>query len=391
MNKTDLYIEYLINEYPNNINWNYISNNQNISIKFIKKYYDKLDIFLILQNKNVYPKHIEKWFTSDEIKKNFQITKNPNLTDEFVRKYYNDEIFTNKRFYKFIKISNKEFIANHDKITNANSFIRKYKDICDLYESLGLIAWEKSDFWDNVGFNPNITPAFIEKYEDKISWDMMEWNPSMTKEFIDNNVDKFNWDIFISNTKIPIELYKDYIYKIDSKSYQYIDTLPVKYLKNYKYLFNSWDNQNIDSKFIDANVKYVNWALLSDNTSLSLDIIKKYKDKLYWCYLLQNSFENAPDINNHIVESYNKIFTNIEQEKKLINATAYFVTFKRFNMIEIYEEESKRKYYTTNVSEETWEFLTKNTNYKIFKTNDGIKIELDDDIIIQGHKIIYDD
>lgn len=380
MNKTDFYIQYLIDTEPTKIDWLAVSNNKNISIKFIEKYFDKLDLLSIIRNKNVYPEHIEKWLTSDEIVNNIVVAKNPNLTDTFVRKYYSKDLFTNKCFYKFISVTKQELFTNLYKIADVCAFIRKYKYIGDLYEFTELNAWTKDDFWGNVGFNTNITPAFIEKYADKIYWNRIVWNPSMDKEFIERYADKIYWDDFIADTNIPFKLYKYYIDRIADYTYQFIVTLPLKYLENYKYMYNSWDNRNINSKFIDKYFKFVNWELLSDNTSLSLEILEKCDHKLCYFNLLQNSFEDAPDI------SVDDPVDNTENSNDI---TAYFVPFKRFNMIEVFQEGSKCKYYTTNVSEETWESLTKDKEYKVVLIDDGIKIELDD-ITIHGHKMTYD-
>lgn len=293
-NKTDLYIEILMKEFPDKIEWNTISNNKYISIDFINKYFDKLNKYELLQNYNVYPIHIEKWFSVDEIKNLcYVITENPNLTDEFVRKYYLDEIYSNPNLYKFIKLTNSEFESNYNKIVNWHIFFRNYKYICNLFESLNNEWFSlnvRTDIWHHIGLNPNIKPSFIEKYDYIIDFTQIKWNSSMNKEFIDKYIYFINLDIFVAGTNIPFNLYEPYIDKISRSNYQTIKTLPLKYAF---FNHNEINEQVIDSDFIEKNKKNVSWITLSQNTNLTIDMIRRHRN-LYWFYLWQNSFENAP-------------------------------------------------------------------------------------------------
>lgn len=387
LNKTDLYIETLMKEFPNKVEWNMIAYNKDISIEFIEKYFDRINKYTILLNKNVQSEHIEKWFLNNEIKDWYSFSQNPNLTDLFIRKHFPNEIYKNHYLYKFIKLSKDEFEDNYTKITDWNTFFRDFKYICELYESIfymdGWGVWlSNKGFWKEIGDNPNITPIFIKNHSNNINWNKIKWNPHMTKEFIDKYVNKLNWNYFVRDTNIPYEYYADYIDRIDRETFQYIETLPLKYVfTNYVNI----GNQDINLEFIEKNNSNIDWFLLSKNTYLPIDVVRKYKKNINWSVIWKNSFENAPDIStNNEIE--NNQLSNNSVTKQI---TAYFIPFKHFNMIETVEDDAMRQLYITDISEEIWEFLTKDKKYNIIKTDNGIEIHIENNIIIRCNKIIY--
>lgn len=415
-NQTDTYIETLMKEFPKKIDWNAISKNKDVSVNFIEKYFDKLQKFDILQNNNVFPEHIEKWFAKQDIINNgSSIVQNPNLTDEFVRNYYPNSI-SNDGYYQFVNFSLSEFSNYYNQLCKDYKFIKHNKYICHFMQQPDPPGNHYiSNGWTSVVHNPNIIPSFIEKYADKIGnnyFAYIKWNPNLTKAFIDKYADILKWDYFVEDTGIPFEYYKQYLDKISYLVYQKLKTLPLKLVNSTFY--NCWANVNIDSKFIEKNKEIVNWNLLSQNTSLTIDMTKKYHKELNWNYIWQNSFKTASGIKSNKTEdesdediksdeeiSNNEPDEDIELDttdedtkpiKKVVNITAYFVPFKRFNMIEIVEDDTKqelcRELYKTDISEETWEFLTKNKSYNIIKTKKGIKIKIGD-ITIHGYKIAY--
>lgn len=135
-NKTDLYIETLIREFPNKVDWDEISCNKNISTNFIEKYLDKIHKYNILSNKNVQIEHIEKWSLNEYDNDLFYISHNPNLTKTFIQEHCDKDLFSCCCLYKFLELNRNEFLQNHSKITDWKAFFRDYKYICELYESI---------------------------------------------------------------------------------------------------------------------------------------------------------------------------------------------------------------------------------------------------------------
>lgn len=383
-NKTDVYIETLMREFPDKVNWDAISKNDNVSVNFIEKYFDKLNIAYILQNSNIFPEHIEKWFSEDEIKKFYcSICHNPNLTNVFVRKYYIDRIYQddNVDFYKFVKYSNAEFVSNYAGIINY-MFFMKYKyidlfDTCFKYQHW-MQKFEKKNFWRTIGMNPNITPSFIEKYADKINWRQIRWNPSITKEFIDKYYLNFNWHSFLFESNIPYEYCAQYLHMIGQFNYSYINDLPLDiFEKNIG--VNCWFHSNVDANFVENHITHVNWIFLSQNPSLSMDLIRKYGFMLNWKFIWANSFNTAPPI-------YFQIIDNVKTIYKIS-----ILSINDYKLIELIDSKTQHKMlYKTYASMATLNYLIDNQDCAIIdKTSNGIKIDLDDDIIY-AFKIEYD-
>lgn len=363
-NKTDAYIELLMKEFPDKVDWTVISNNRFISTDFIEKYGNKLNKYALVRNFNVHPEHIEKWFSEIEIKQNNELfSLNPNLTNTFVKKYYQNEIYNNPYLYTFINLNISEIDRFYTKISDWPTFIENHKDIIILYMSALDTNWaswlEGKGFWHHIGRNPSITPAFIEKFANEIDFMHIKWNPSMNKEFIDKYAKKFAWNNLVPFTKMPYEYYAPYLHFISERYYNNCNDLPAQYLDKFK-----------------------DMATISSDPRLSIDTIAKCAEKLNWCLVWQNSFDKAPELQDKSEEKP-------EEKSEEKHIVAYFASFKRFNIIELIENGVKQQLYKTNVSEETWDFLTKEKSYNIEKTDDGIKIDLDD-IIILGHKMTYD-
>lgn len=387
-NKTDLYIETLIKEFPGEIEWDQIASNTYVSIDFIEKYFNKINIYNIIPNKNVQIEHIEKWFMNNGNKDWFNISLNPNLNDAFIRKHFPEEIFKVPYLYKFLDLNKDEFCQKYSMITHWKTFFRDFKYMCEIYEKIyntdGWDSWlANKGFWKEIGSNPNITPRFIENHNTQIDWNSIKWNPHMTKVFIDKYAYNINWDYFVRYTNIPYEHYVCHIDKFGRDTFQYIETLPLKYVfSNYKEI----GDQDIDLEFIDKNYSCVNWYLLSKNTYLSIDVIRKYKKKLNWSTICKNSFENAPNDITIINEfESNQISNNNSVAKQII---AYFIKCERFNLIEIIDIDDKRYLYITDITKDVWDITIKNKKYEIIKLDNGIEIKIGD-IKLYAHKMMY--
>ena len=99
--------------------------------------------------------------------------------------------------------------------------------------------------WDYLSQNPSLTPAFIEKYKDKLDWEELSSNPALTPALIEKYEDKLDWYYLSQNPSLTPALIEKYEDKL-------------------------------------------RWGYLSMNPSLTPALIEKYKDKLKWSRLSQN-------------------------------------------------------------------------------------------------------
>ena len=63
-----------------------------------------------------------------------------------------------------------------------------------------------------LSLNASLTPALIEKYEDKLVWQYLSMNPALTPALIEKYIDKWDWQMLSQNPSLTpalIEKYKD--------------------------------------------------------------------------------------------------------------------------------------------------------------------------------------
>jgi hypothetical protein len=203
--------------------WSYLSSNSIITMEFVEKYIDKpWDLSLLCQNENLNIKMIKKnshinkiweWILrNDNISRNviIYLMNNINKLNEsekmklFMNKYvpiqFIDEYLSKNRYdriYNYFK-----YISKNPNITM--EFIDKYSEYIEwdlvsqnpnininIIESNIDRQWE----WDFISRNPNITIDFIKKYPNKPwDWFFISLNKNLRLEDIEKNNDKpWNW------------------------------------------------------------------------------------------------------------------------------------------------------------------------------------------------------
>lgn len=168
-----------IKKHPENnkitYNYNYISCNPGITMDIVESYRDEVD----MQYRNNELSVIWDWDG---------LSENPNLTSEFIIKY-SDKLNWMKLLYnKALKLDVIENLMNSelrhklnfDKLSrNPNitiEFVEKYYDgIMCIY------FWD----WAALSFYLKLTDELIEKYKDKLSICNLSYNPSVTLELVE--------------------------------------------------------------------------------------------------------------------------------------------------------------------------------------------------------------
>src|SRR6185437_8041579 len=233
------YQNKLVANFPN------IHNNPNITLEFIEKNIEKIEI-------------------------DRAVFLNPNLTLEFIEKHYN-KLFLAE-------------ILRHPSLDLRKKEVRKF-----LKKHLEDISWE------NLSRNPHITLEFIEEYkllEKMQNCDDLISNPAFNfrkKEFR-NWFDK-----------------KDLIFNYLDLSWN--PTLSFKFVKRYKNLlaWNALSQRLIFDftkdetwKFIEINAHRIDWVYLSMNTNLTMEFIEKNLNKLSWDEVICNPSLTLEFIEKHI-------------------------------------------------------------------------------------------
>ena len=309
------YISFnLIKKYP--YKWNYwiLSKNPNITKEFILKYpYQNWDIGYLIKNNKITDfkslskfknielniiceysnKHwdwewiientnimLKKYISTNHISHYHELSKNLNLTEEFILKYpyqnwdikhliKNNKITDFKSLSRFKNI-NYIIINNYKNKPWDWEWLIENTDI-NVEEYIPLNLIKKYLYKWNYYFlskNPNLTKEFILKYPYK-NWDItyliennkiIDFNAltkfkNINQSIIDNYPDKpWDWIWLIENTSINIEkcismdLIKKYLYKWD---YQILSKNP-NLTENFilKYSYQNWDIIYLSKKFI---------------------------------------------------------------------------------------------------------------------------------------------
>ena len=342
--------------------YNYIQYKKN-KINFIIKYPINIEDYIwIIENTNIVIAN-DKNITIDLIEKYqyrwdyHELSKNPNLTEEFIMKYPHQDWYI-------------RYLIKNNKITDFKALSR-FKEM-----QMDIISEYPSKQWDwkwlikytDIMVERFIPFNLIEKYYYKWNYHALSYNPNLTKEFIlkypyqfwdKNCLSKYNINNFPEKgiVKNKCILINDDLKKIFNnenishfiKSFYHVNTEQIKYsftieeyeliikntyggkvekyiqldlIKKYKY---KWDyqllskNPNLTEKFIlkhpakEWNIKYlINNNKITDFNALSKfnylysSIIRKYPNKPWdWEWIIENTNINIEDcIPFDLIEKY---------------------------------------------------------------------------------------
>ena len=281
----------------NNINlpWDFdaILLNPNLTFSFIEKYYPTLNINDYLYLEQINEEIIKKYetiknidynmlslnknltikFINDRLDKNWdwsQLSKYINFTEEEFLQYnhlnwsYKD-LSINKNLTMKIILHNKDkkfdfiYVSSHDNIT-----------MQDIEDNINL-PW----IWRYVSININININFIRKYLDKsFSWNNLSSHCNITMEDIDNNINlPWNWEYIFSNPNLN----EKYFYKFINSDYtKNIDKkIIIKRLFINEFLYNDYTfqkNIEYDIKMRKINIYNILYCFINNN--INCNIIK---------------------------------------------------------------------------------------------------------------------
>ena len=338
----------LIEKYLDKWDYYYLSKNPNLTEKIILKYPNQnWDIKYLIKNnkitdfnaltrfkyinKKIINKYLDKswdwkWLienTNIRVENYYHLSKNPNLTEEFILKYP----------YKDWDI---EYLIKNNKITDFNA-LSKFKNITqDIIKKYSDKSWDWKWLIENTNIHVEtyISLKLIEEYYYKLNYYILSENPNLTKEFILKHPSQ-NWNIeyLINNNKITdfnilskfknitqyiINKYPDkpwdWEWLIENTNIKLEKYILFNLIEKYLYKWNYYElskNPNITEEFIlkhpsqNWNIKYlINNNKITDFKSFSRfkkinhDIIHKYIDKSWdWEWIGENTCIDLTVIN----------------------------------------------------------------------------------------------
>ena len=310
--------QYIIDKYPNKSwDWEWLIENTDIKVE---KY---ISIDLI-------EKYSYKWNYCD-------LSKNPNLTEEFILKYP----------YKNWDI---EYLFNYNRI------IYKYTDL-SYFKNISEFIIENHKFPKNIGY-----------------LDYQEWNLLWG----------WDWEWLIENTDfnlekcIPKYLVEKYLNKLDYRGLSYNIDIKKEFILKYPY-------KNWDIEYLIDNNKITDFNALTKFKNIKQNIIDKYPDKLWdWEWLIENTDINVEKyISIYLIEkylikwNYKKLGRRIDIKKEFILKYPY----KNWDIEYLIDNDritdfnalTKFKNIKQNIIDKypnkpwDWEWLIENTDIKLEK------------------------
>jgi hypothetical protein len=202
--------EEMLKKHANKVNWYIISGRQDLSEDFIRKHKDDINWNqLSFYHKNLSIPFIEEFINYLNL---HEIIENSKLSEEFIKKYSN-KLFGKEnlqlRLFKYQNISPKlfEYLSNKYSILSSSlipyiiknqnniskEFIEKYNkdidwtNICSQYHRLTepfMRKFHEYLDWPLVSKAQKLSEKFIEDFQDKVIWQhIFEWQSSLSPEF----------------------------------------------------------------------------------------------------------------------------------------------------------------------------------------------------------------
>lgn len=294
-------------------NWYDLSTNSNISMKFIEEHINWPWYFGgIAKNPNVTPEFIEKYYLKFEETFEFSaLSEHKNITYTFIEKHPEWRWRMNL-FREYSPNVTEEYIINNVDFNNRYDWEELSKNIytvLNLYDKHPEWPWD----WDSIRripdywLGPNKYMGYVELLE--------KFRPDM-RDFVNRHLDKWNNDKYIAQYG-TLDMINEYIViKRLGHNNKFIreyrtllewnENLPsTSFYNNYNIKW-TWGitglskNSGLTPDFIEQHIdKPWNWTALSSNPNLTIDFIRTYKDRWNWNKLSSNEAITMDIIKNN--------------------------------------------------------------------------------------------
>lgn len=262
-------LNYIIKKNPHNSFWYWISSNPNLEMNAIYNNLDKVDFYIL--------------------------SANPNLDLEFIEKYkdlLDWTVLANSS--KYIK----DLIEKYpQKILNTYFSLNPYLD-----EEL-INTYKNNINWNDLYIGNKIVSKLDPKYLESADWEQISLNRNLTVDFIKKYKNKLNFSKLKSYTNLDLDFIEKYLDKILAEDLDFINA-------NQDFINWNWMAYNypLSIEFIEQfKHKLKNhWHIISNNPSLTIEIIEKYCEEIHWYLLSANLFNSHPVIFERNKKIYSK-------------------------------------------------------------------------------------
>jgi hypothetical protein len=258
------------------INWSDISKNPRITEEFIRKHTDDLDWVVLSEHVHITRELLcefhDNWSVGG-------LSLNPTLTADLIHLHYT-QLHGGHDYHHLAHNPNMtiDLATQFGMIESCyDSFI--ISSNIRLFEEQ-IINWDDSvtiGEINKVSTNPHITPAIIRAQKNRLRWNPLSCNRALTMPLIREFIDYISWDFISWNPNLDMEFIRDNLSR-----------LVVEHLSG----------DHLDSNFIDDNIDKLNWNLIS--TKIPLDTLIKHSDKIHWKSVLMHN----PNITLEFLQSH---------------------------------------------------------------------------------------
>jgi hypothetical protein len=265
----------LINQFPQKIDWDYLSLRYNLPEEFIRSNIDRVNWANISQSSLLSESFIREF--KDEVSW-LKISKFQLLSENFIEEFQNrvkwDEIIVKQKL-------SESFIEKHINKFNINSILI-FQDISYSFieRNKQIINWASASYWFNKIKNDEQKIELLKKYEKFLKWERIsrDWNLSI--ELINPFVDKVVWSEINKQSSLSEDFIRAFKDKLDWK--------------------NISQNCKLSEEFIEEFKDRVDWNYIGENIEYTLPFIIKHKDKLKNAKISTNDISIIRELKNSI-------------------------------------------------------------------------------------------
>jgi len=358
--------------YKDKINFDYLST-QNLSEDIIKEFEDELDWNILVLNTDLSEEMIKKNY--DKINNKQDILERQVLSEKFFENHLSDEL-TMSDILRTQKVSEKFLIINMDEVNwiTDSTNISKNVELSDNFMNV----YSNEIDWMVISEYQKLSDGFIEKHIDKIDWGLLSEYQNLSDYILDKYSVKVDWEKYSNNNELSekdILKYEEYFTSIKntrrmfseeeikeenfvfegvkiangkllSESFisEYIEYVNLQSMIKTKMFSDSFIDRHVDivgwslvskyqkmsKEFIEQHMNDINWYELSINKNINIDILKHFKDKLDLRFIYDNleNYETKLNLNNKIK---NEKTTFLKKKKLVLKSKIYFKLYKIFN------------------------------------------------------------
>ena len=298
-----------------------------------EKYVNRKGVELFFEKINKPPSFVKKHFYGIKKINSSELLKNPNISEEFIKKYIINNQINDTDWSYLCENTNlsEQFFETYEKLG-----VLDWRSLCkntNLSEEFFKIHIQKikHESWFYLCKNPNMSEEFFETCNLKIFWESLCQNTNMSEEFFERHLLKglkLNWKSLCLNTNISEKFFERHLDKISEKDcYSLCRNTNLSEAFFERHINNViWSplsrNTNMSEEFFERHINNIVWSSVCENTNLSEKFFERHLNKITekdWYYLCRNTNLSEEFFERHLINSktsnkiknyYNHLFCN---------------------------------------------------------------------------------